>query len=192
MVESSEVLEVLTRISDEALRAGNILHRLKDLVRRRKSRWTECHLDDLIRDVEQLASVDARLHDVGIRFVLAPHLPPVLADEVQIQQVVLNLIRNGIDASVEIDPSNREVVVRTSANGPDEIQVSVRDNGCGLPENAEESLFEPFFTTKRDGLGMGLAISRSIVTSHGGEIWFSRNAAGGTTFSFTLPVAEDF
>ena len=191
MVGSSEVLEVLTRVGDEALRAGDILHRLKDLVQKRESRLTKHDLNDLIRDIEHLASVDARLHDVGIRFALAPNLSQVLVDGVQIQQVVLNLIRNGIDAAEEADSPDREVVVETRAKGPDEIEVSVRDNGCGLPKNAEESLFQPFFTTKKDGMGMGLSISRSIVATHDGQIWFSRNSAGGTTFSFALPVAED-
>ncbi len=189
MIESLEVREVLGRISDEALRAGSILHRLKDLVRKRGSRLAKQDLNALIRDIENLASVDARLHDVSIRFALEPHLPTVLVDGIQIQQVVLNLIRNGIDALEETESSVGEVVVRTRAKTSDEIEVSVSDNGCGLPEGAEESLFRPFFTTKAEGMGLGLSISRSILASHGGRISFSRNAAGGATFSFSLPVA---
>lgn len=192
MVKGSEVSEILTRIGDEALRAGNILNRLKNLVRKRGSERTECDINGLIRDIEHLASADARLHNVGIRFELAPHLPPVLADGVQIQQVVLNLIRNGIDAAEETEASTGEVVIRSRTDGRGGVEVSVRDNGCGVLENAEESLFQSFFTTKKEGMGMGLSISRSIVTSHGGQIWFSRNAEGGATFSFTLQVADDF
>ena len=192
MVEGSEVSEIVTRIGDEALWAGNILNRLKDLVRKRGSQRSGCDINELIRDIEHLASADARLHNVDIRFELAPHLPPVLVDGVQIQQVVLNLIRNGIDAAEETETSKGEVIIRTRTDGPGEVEVSVRDNGCGVLDNAEESLFQSFFTTKKEGMGMGLSISRSIVTSHGGQIWFSRNAEDGATFSFTLQVADDF
>lgn len=190
-VESAELQEVLNRISDEALRAGNIIHRLRDLVRRRESRWVECDINHLVRDVEELALVDARMHDVDLHFELEPNLPLVVADGVQVQQVVLNLIRNGIDAVGESDSSAGEVVLRTGVHGADEVGVSVRDNGCGLAEDAEEKLFQPFFTTKKGGMGMGLSISRSIVTSHGGRIWFSRNADPGATFFFTLPIADN-
>ncbi len=186
-----EVMEVLGRISDEALRAGNIVHRLKDMVRRQETRWTECDLNGLIRDVEQLASVDARLHDVHLRFELAPDLPPLLADGVQVQQVVLNLIRNGIDAVEEAAPPAREVLVRTGMAGPREVRVSVEDNGCGLPADLDDRLFQPFFTTKKGGMGMGLSICRSIASSHHGRITFERNGAQGMTFQFTLPILDD-
>lgn len=187
----SEVADVLGRISDEALRAGNIVHRLKDLVRRQETRWVECDVNALVRDVEQLASVDARLHDVALRFELAPELPHVLADAVQVQQVVLNLIRNGIDAVEERDPPVREVVVRTGPEGPREVRVSVQDQGCGLPEELEKRLFQPFFTTKKEGMGMGLSISRSIASLHRGRISFARNRDGGVTFHFILPILDD-
>ena len=187
----TEVLDVLGRISDEALRAGNIVHRLKDMVRRQETRWTECDVNALIRDVEQLASVDARLHDVRLRFELAPDLPPILADGVQVQQVVLNLIRNGIDAVEEADPEEREVVVRTGMASPREVRVAVEDNGCGLPAELDDRLFQPFFTTKKGGMGMGLSICKSIAASHRGRISFTRNGHQGMTFQFTLPILDD-
>jgi len=186
-----EVSDVLARISSEALRAGNIIHRLKDLVRRQETRWGECDVNDLIRDVEQLASVDARLHDVTIRFELSPALPTVLADGVQIQQVVLNLIRNGIDAVEEADPPVREVVIRTGTDGPGRVLISVEDRGCGLPRELEGRLFQPFFTTKKGGMGMGLSICKSIASGHKGRISFNRNEKIGMTFFFSLPALSD-
>jgi len=187
----SRVREVLQSIAEEALRAGNIIHRLKDMVRRQESRWTECDLNALIRDVEQLASVDARLHDVRLSFQLAQDLPSIMADGVQIQQVVLNLIRNGIDAVEEGRVSYGRVVVRTGRAGPKAVRVSVEDNGPGLPSEVEDKLFQPFFTTKRGGMGMGLSISKSIASAHKGRISFTRDPSGGTAFHLTLPAFDD-
>ncbi|MEJ2239025.1 MAG: ATP-binding protein, partial [Gemmatimonadales bacterium] len=186
-----EVLRALGRISEEAHRAGGIVHRLKDLVRKHDTTRVQCDLNALLRDVEQLASVDARLHDVELRLALAPSIPPLLADGVQIQQVVLNLIRNGIDALEGTDVDIREVVVRALVREEGEVEVSVCDNGCGLPVQAEATLFEPFFTTKERGIGVGLSISRSIITAHGGRMWCSRNPDRGTTFFFTLPTMPE-
>ena len=187
MLEESEVLEALDRISAEAMRAGDIVNRLKSLVRKHESKRAVVDVNDLIRDIERLASVDARLHDTALRLDLAQSLPPVLADGIQVQQVVLNLIRNSIDAMEGIESGQREVVVRSESLGR-EIRVSVRDNGSGISESLDSELFQPFFTTKKEGLGVGLSISRSIVENHGGRMWFVRNPGGGTTFHFTLPV----
>jgi signal transduction histidine kinase len=117
-------------------------------------------------------------------------MPPVLVDEIQIQQVLLNLVRNGIDAMEDVEPQHRTLTVRTKVL-ESAIQVSVTDHGRGIPEDAEPMLFQPFFTTKDTGIGMGLSISQSIVDSHGGHIAFERNADRGTTFSFTLPIASE-
>jgi PAS domain S-box-containing protein len=189
--DETHVQEILARVTEEALRAGQIVHRLRHLVRKRESVRAECDINQLIHEIEHLASADARLHDVELRLQLERDLPPILADGIQIQQVVLNLIRNGIDAMEETDAEPRQVRVRTTRRKGKEIEVSVHDNGCGLPENAEEELFEPFFTTKTTGMGLGLSISRSIVSLHGGSLWFERNAEGGTTFRFTVPLAAD-
>jgi two-component system sensor histidine kinase DctS len=188
---TTEVLDVLSRISEEALRAGEIIHRLRDLVRKGRSNASECDLNQLLRDVEPLASVDARMHDVKLLMSLELGLPHVLADGIQIQQVVLNLIRNGIDAMEDTPFDERDLEVVTRSYEGRKALVSVTDHGCGLPEIAEEDLFEPFFTTKKSGMGMGLSVSRSIVVSHGGRLWFSRNPEGGTTFSFTVPFASE-
>ena len=187
-MDAKELGNVLRRITDEALRAGGIVNRLKDLVRRRGSERRVCDVNELIRDLEHLASVDARLHNVRLRLRLSRSLPPVLVDGVQIQQVVLNLIRNGVDAIEGCDPRKRDVVVRTALRSDREIEVSVADTGCGLPPGSEKKIFQPFFTTKQEGIGMGLSVSRSIVAAHGGRLWFSRNSEAGTTFVFTIPA----
>lgn len=189
--DTNETLEILERVTDEAIRAGDIIQRLRSLVRRRGSTRTVCDLNDLIRDLEHLASVDTRLHDVNLDLQLFDDLPMVLVDGVQIQQVVLNLIRNGVDAMQDNQDEDRKIVVRTVLLDDGKVELSVADTGCGLAPDSEEELFQPFFTTKRDGLGMGLSVSRSIVTSHGGQMWFSRNEDVGTTFFVTIPVVSE-
>ena len=190
-IQDQEVLDALGRIADEAQRAGGIVHRLRDLICKHETTQVQCDLNALIHDVEQLASIDARLHDVELRLVLTPSLPAVPADGIQIQQVVLNLIRNAIDAMEGMDITPREVVVRTLAREGNEVEVSVCDNGCGLPDEVGDQLFEPFFTTKPHGVGVGLSISRSIVTAHHGKMWYSNNPDRGTTFFFTLPMIPE-
>ena len=108
---------------------------------------------------------------------------------IQIEQVVLNLLRNGIEAMQEAKPGTRRLTLRTSGAGSEAITFAVADNGCGCSDEVTERLFDAFFTTKPDGIGMGLAISRSIIEAHGGRLWATPNPNGGTTFRFTLPVA---
>jgi C4-dicarboxylate-specific signal transduction histidine kinase len=189
-ISREQVTHVLGRITEEALRAGEIIRRLRDLVRRRESERKRWSIGALILQVSPLAKVDARLHGVVLHLDLEPDLPAVVVDGVQIQQVLLNLIRNGVDALEGQTEPEPEVVVRTRRTAPGGIRVSVSDCGCGLPDAAEEELYQPFFTTKRDGMGMGLSISRSIVLMHGGRLWFERNPTRGTTFHFSLPTEE--
>lgn len=188
MAEAPDVLDVLGRISEEALRAGDIIHRLRGMIRRRESEIAQEDLGQLLEEIAPLASVDARLNEVDLRFFLPPTIPPIQADGVQVQQVVLNLIRNGIDAMEGNPPDRRVLDVRVSFPDPKWILVSVTDLGCGLPFESEKTLFEPFFTTKESGLGLGLSISRSIISAHGGQLSFLRNPQGGTTFVFSLPT----
>lgn len=185
-----DLSRLMGRITDEALRAGEIVHRLKELVRRRESERRSWSVNALILQVAPLARVDARLHGVDLRLELGADLPPICADGVQIQQVVLNLVRNAVDSMEDVASGERVVEVRTWAPNPGEVQVSVSDEGCGMPEAAEEDLYQPFFTTKQDGMGMGLSISRSIVLLHRGRLWFESNRPHGTIFHFTLPAGE--
>jgi two-component system sensor kinase FixL len=190
MLGESNVVDVLARIAEEALRAGDIVHHLRNLIRKRESQTERWDVNDLVREVEHLAVVDARLRDVTLRLDLSEALPEIHADGIQIQQVILNLIRNGVDALEGGDVEDREVVVRTVLRDGREIEVSVSDNGCGLPSDFEDKMFQPFYTTKESGMGMGLSISRTIVASHGGRMWFERNPNRGTTFHFTIPTVN--
>jgi two-component system sensor kinase FixL len=188
--DKSEVHAVLGRISEEALRAGSILQKLRELVKKHETRWRVRDVNELVREVEHLAAVDARLHDIRLRLALSSPLPAVKVDGIQIQQVILNLVRNAIDATEDVIPEEREVLICTAARDGREVEVSVRDHGSGLPAGAEDRLFEPFFTTKPDGIGMGLSISLSIISAHGGRMWFAPTPGGGTTFFFSLPAAQ--
>ena len=181
--------EALTWIAEEALRAGEIIRHLRELVRARQSHREIQHLNALIGSIEHLAVLYARLHNAQVDFELSPDLPPVSVDGVQIQQVILNLIRNGIDSASRRESEGTQVMVRTRRLGGGEVLVSVEDNGCGLSREDEEEVFRPFFTTKEDGMGLGLSISKSIVNGHGGRIWFTPGTDAGTVFHFTIPVA---
>ncbi len=184
-----ELLQTLDRISHEALRAGAIINKLKDLVRRRESSQVPCDLNSLVRDVAGLASVDAQHNGLELRLSLADDLRPVVVDPVQIQQVVLNLVRNGIE-SMEGCSGEYVVMLRTRDAGEDGVSCAVVDHGVGLDKEQEEELFAPFYSTKESGMGMGLSISRTIIQAHGGRLWFTPNPDCGTTFQFTLPVEE--
>ena len=185
-----ELLETLDRISHEALRAGAIINKLKDLVRRRESQQVPCDLNTLVSDVAGLAGVDAQHKGVDLVLSLAEGLPPVVVDPVQIQQVVLNLVRNGMDA-MDGCAGDGVLLLRTRDAGGDGVACSVVDQGVGLDAEQEAELFTPFYTTKESGMGMGLSISRTIVRAHGGKVWLTRNPDCGMTFHFSLPVEED-
>jgi signal transduction histidine kinase len=148
-------------------------------------------VNELIGGIENLASVDARMHETRLCLQLGESLPPVEADGIQVQQVLLNLIRNAIDAMRDTDPASREILVRSRMWNDDAIEVTVSDNGSGLPDVPDDLLFQPFFTTKEGGVGMGLSISQSIIQSHGGRLWHSSKPEGGTTFHFTLPILTE-
>ena len=120
---------------------------------------------------------------------LAPDLPAVNGDDIQLQQVLLNLIVNGCDAMAEVEPSDRRLLVRTELLDGKDVRVSVTDQGCGIPPEKMEHIFQPFFTTKTQGMGMGLAICRTIITAHGGRLWATNNAKRGAAVQFTLPAS---
>jgi two-component system sensor kinase FixL len=183
-----EVRAILTDIIEDDKRAGEVIQRLRDLLRKSEPRRALLDANTLVRDVVKLVSSDAIIRNVAVTLDLDPNLPVVTGDRVQLQQVILNLLINAMEAS-DGASTERPLVVRTERSGTQAVRVSVQDTGPGLRRGVQHLVFEPFYTTKPAGMGMGLAIARSIVDAHGGRIWATNNATGGATFSFDLPVA---
>lgn len=188
-VASEDVAAALEHISAQALRAGEVIRRLRTFVKNREVRRELIEANRLLEDVLTLAQTDARHHGVRIVLEPSPAGPQVQADAVQIQQVILNLVRNSIDAMLEIQEAGREIVLSTHIDAEGDVEFMVADRGVGLDATAMNELFNPFFTTKPGGTGLGLSISRSIVRAHGGKLWCSPNPGGGARFFFTLPAA---
>ena len=190
----AEVQDALDLAAGQSLRAGQIIKRLRGLVA--KGEAEEMGSEDLPRLVEEaaaLALAGGKASGVAIAFRLDPALPPVLADRIQIEQVLVNLVRNAFEAMVDEagdggGSARRELVVAAEAAGPDAVEVSVADTGPGLAPEVAERPFDPFTSTKPGGMGIGLSICRTIVEAHGGRIWAEPNPGGGTVFRFTLPA----
>ena len=190
-VDSGGVLrDALGKAADQALRAGQIIRRLREFVARGDTERQIESLPKLIEDASTLALIGARTSGVVVSFRLDPKADVVVADRIQIQQVLVNLIRNSIDVLVEWD-GRREIEIETVARGDSMIQISVSDTGSGLAPEVAAQLFQPFVTTKQEGMGLGLSICRTIVEAHGGRIWAEPRRGGGTTFRFTLRVAGE-
>jgi two-component system sensor kinase FixL len=183
-IAREKISDAMDRAASEALRAGQIIRRLRDFVARGETERSVENLPKLIEEASALALVGAKEHGIRVRFEFSRGVELVLADKVQIQQVVLNLIRNAIDAMA--DCPRRDLKVTVTPADDDMALVSVSDTGPGISEDVADQLFQPFVTTKRTGMGVGLSISRTIVESHGGRIWTGENPGGGAVFSFTL------
>ncbi|HNR22956.1 MAG TPA: ATP-binding protein [Steroidobacteraceae bacterium] len=187
----AEVKAALGEISSQAMRAGEIIHRLRGMVRHRDTLRTVVSANDLVRDLLALLEMDTRASGCALRLELAPDLPLVLVDGVQIQQVIVNLVHNAAEALLVAGEPGGEVVIRTARSDDGQVVMSVADNGPGLAPGAEARVFEPFFTTKADGTGLGLPISRSILDAHHSQLTYQANTPRGVRFSFTLPVAPE-
>jgi two-component system, LuxR family, sensor kinase FixL len=183
-----ELRAILSDIVDDDRRASEVIHRLRDLLMKREPEFRALDLNLLIRDVVRLLSSDALIRNVTVALDLAPDLPVVNGDRVQLQQVILNLLLNAMEAMSDNGGGHRAVVVRTE--NLEGIHVSVQDEGPGLRPGTHELVFQPFYTTKSAGMGMGLAIARSIIEAHAGLIWVTGNPARGATFHFALPSQE--
>lgn len=184
-----DIVAALHEIGGQAHRAGQIIQRMRNFTRSRESMRRLLSVEEMIEEILPLAELDARANRVDLRVVIAPSLPPVNVDGVQIQQVVLNLLRNGVDAMVDTPEEQRLLSLQVTLTDDSQVQVEISDRGPGVAKPARDGLFTPFFTTKATGMGMGLAISRSIITAHGGKLDYINNTAGGATFYFTLPAA---
>jgi signal transduction histidine kinase/integral membrane sensor domain MASE1 len=187
--ELREVRDILADVVEEDKRAGEVIRRLRELLRKGEPERVPLNLNALVREVARLVHSDALIRRIVVRLELDPATPIVRADRVQIQQVVLNFVLNALEATAECGAEHRTVTVRT-LKGARDVQLAVEDEGNGLG-NAASRVFEPFYTTKPAGMGMGLSIARSIVVAHGGTISATNNAVRGATFSFTLPLAAD-
>jgi two-component system, LuxR family, sensor kinase FixL len=190
-MDLGEVREILKDIVEDDKRAGAVIHRLRDLLRKGSLDFVDLDVNELVGDVARLVSGDVALRHVSVRLELAPRLPRVRGDRVQLQQVVLNLVLNGLDAMQESAAGDRTLVLRTAKESSVAVRVAARDSGAGIDEADLDQIFHAFYTTKSAGLGMGLAIARSIVEAHGGRLTAENNPDGGATFSFTLPVGEE-
>lgn len=189
-VPHDRLADAVDRAATEALRAGDIIRRLRDFVARGETERAVESLPKLVEEASALALVGAREHDIHVRFSFDPVIDLVLVDKVQIQQVVLNLVRNAVDALAESLPGARELAISIDPDA-DMARVSVTDNGPGIAQEIASQLFQPFVTTKRTGMGVGLSISRTIVEAHGGKIWVESEEGRGSKFHFTLPAASE-
>ena len=185
-----EVREILDDIVLDNSRAGDVIRRMRALVKKEEPEFAPLDLATLIRDVVVLLHSDAILRSVKIALELDDDLPPVRGDKVQLQQVILNLMLNAFDAMKDCAAAEREVRLRVTREDTSLIQAGVSDRGTGLSRDKLDKIFQPFYTTKREGLGMGLSICRSIIEAHGGRLWAENNSDDGATFYFTVPVAE--
>jgi len=189
-VDLEEVREILTDIGNEDKRAGNVINRLRALMKRGEAKLLPLDLNALTEDVLELAHSELVERNVAVKTRLAAGLPDVRGDRVQLQQVVLNLIMNACEAMNGNSNGDRSLEVSTVRDGNSRLRLTVADHGPGIPPELLDRIFEPFMTTKADGLGLGLSICRSIVAAHAGRLWGVNNPDGGASFSVSLPVHE--
>ena len=178
----------LRRIINDGNRASEIIGRIRALTKKTAPRQDRLDLNEIVLEVIALARGELHRNRVSLQTRLSQDLPPVLGDRVQLQQVILNLIVNGTEAMSGVSEGARKLLVSSGRDEADGVLVAVRDCGVGLDEQTRDHLFEAFFTTKPEGMGMGLSISRSIITAHGGRLWAAPNADRGVTFQFMLPA----
>lgn len=184
-----KITESLTIIGKQAVRAGTVIRSIREFVGKKGIKLISISINELVEEALKLLAVEIRSHRVKLDLDLADGLPLALADKILIEQVVLNLSRNALEAMEDIHGSQRLLKIQTSAKTLNEVEVSIEDSGPGLSEEQINKIFEAFHTTKAVGMGMGLTISQSIIDAHNGRLWAGANDLGGTTFSFTLPLA---
>jgi C4-dicarboxylate-specific signal transduction histidine kinase len=188
----AELLTAMEKSSAQAERAGKVVRRVREFLRRREPQREPGSINEIIEDVTELIELEAEKSHVIIHHELERDLPLVNADRIMVEQVLLNLFKNGIDAMRESPAESRALTIRTVlTESRDSVEVSVADRGSGIPAQVEAELFSPFFTTKESGMGMGLNICRSIIELHEGHLWFTRRGHGGSRFHFTLPLFEE-
>ena len=185
-----EAREAALGVIRNAKRAAEIINRIRTISKKGESKRQLADVNQLVREMIALLQSEINRHSIAVLTDLDAELPKVMADSVQVQQVMMNLIMNGIDAMKDVDQT-RELTIQSRRAEDRQLMISVSDSGVGLPPEESDKIFEPFFTTKPHGIGMGLRISRSIVESHGGRLWAANNSPRGASFSFTLPIVVE-
>jgi PAS domain S-box-containing protein len=186
--ELDQAHQALVRVVQNGIRASEVIERIRDLIKKKPPRKDRLDINGILREVVELTRAEAATNCVSVQSEFSERLPTVVGDRVELQQVVVNLILNAIEAMSRTTEIPRELLIRTAKAGSEDVLVAVVDSGPGLPPASLERLFEPFYTTKADGLGIGLSICRSIIEAHGGRLWASANEPRGTVFQFTVPT----
>ena len=181
-----EAREAASRVVKDATRAAEIISRIRLLFKKGTPQRELFDVNEVIREMIVLLRSEATRYSISVRTDLAPDLPRVMGDRVQLQQVLMNLLLNGMDAMKDVN-TMRELIINSQPAKNEQVMVSVSDTGAGLPPQQAEQIFNAFFTTKPQGTGMGLRISRSIIESHGGRLWAADNSPRGARFCFSLP-----
>ncbi len=183
--------EVAVKTQEQALRAGSIIHRMKNFCKSKQLQRSNTDLNTLITDCINLCADGLKQNNIMLTLELDEHLPIINIDHIQIEQVLINLIRNSIDAlSDKPEKTQRQITIQSCLTTANEIQVRIKDNGPGIDEDQQQKILMPFHTTKAEGMGMGLSISRSLIEAHNGRLHFNSQPGKGTTFYFTLPIKK--
>jgi C4-dicarboxylate-specific signal transduction histidine kinase len=189
--EKQRAIRSITRMVSEARRASQVIRRIRELAKKAETVMSQVDMNGLVADVLMLINREATSQRVEVRPELASELPPALGDRVELQQVLINLVMNGMQAMAPVADRARVLVIRTQRHDANQILVAVEDTGIGIESENLDRLFGAFYTTKPDGMGMGPSISRSIVEAHGGSVWATRNNGPGMTFQFTVSVYSE-
>lgn len=190
-LDEDSMLDVLNKIATQSERAGEVMRRIRSFVRKGEVLLEPLSLAQIVEDTLMLTAFEAKRLGIEIRSECAPDVPPIFADKVQIEQVLLNIINNAMDELKSKPKDQRLIVVTTSQKSNGEAVCSIWDNGDGLPQDQIEHVFEPFYSTKSNGMGMGLAISHSIIEACGGRLWVDEDFSKGTRFNFSLPIKTE-
>jgi C4-dicarboxylate-specific signal transduction histidine kinase len=189
--DMAQLSDILYKTQQQALRAGQIIHRMREFVKSHAMHRSTADMNTLIHEAVGLCIAELKQNSITVTFELENNLPPIYVDYVQIEQVIINLIRNSVDALQNLPAEKqRQIAIQSQLQPDNGIEVRVKDNGQGLDESQRQQILTPFYTTKADGMGMGLSISRSIIESHEGGLRFNSKPEKGTSFYFTLPIQK--
>jgi len=187
-IDAAALLDTMEKTAEQAERAGKIIQRARAMAQRRDPEMKSLDINEIIAGLRDMIELSAQKLAVQLVLELTPSLPPVRADRVMLEQLIINLARNAIQA-MQNAPTQRTLKILTIYNASTrKVEMQVIDNGCGIPDDIEKNLFQAFFTTKADGLELGLNLSHSIAELHKGRLWAKRNSDGGSTFYFALPA----